>query len=63
MAPGTRPGPTFPAFSRSISNKQLSELIEQLQKNADQVEKNILDTEAKMQSVSAPPPPGGPWGH
>nr|XP_055195219.1 periplakin isoform X2 [Nyctereutes procyonoides] len=33
-----------------ISNKELSELIEQLQKNADQVEKNIVDTEAKMQS-------------
>uniref|UniRef100_G3SRZ5 Periplakin n=1 Tax=Loxodonta africana TaxID=9785 RepID=G3SRZ5_LOXAF len=32
------------------SNKELSELIEQLQKNADQVEKNIVDTEAKMQS-------------
>ncbi|XP_032253630.1 periplakin isoform X3 [Phoca vitulina] len=36
--------------TRSISNKDLSELIEQLQKNADQVEKNIVDTEAKMQS-------------
>ncbi|XP_059010087.1 periplakin isoform X2 [Mustela lutreola] len=36
--------------TRSISNKELSELIEQLQKNADQVEKNIVDTEAKMQS-------------
>uniref|UniRef100_G1T1G8 Periplakin n=1 Tax=Oryctolagus cuniculus TaxID=9986 RepID=G1T1G8_RABIT len=35
---------------RNISNKELSELIEQLQKNADQVEKNIVDTEAKMQS-------------
>ncbi|XP_006874973.1 PREDICTED: periplakin [Chrysochloris asiatica] len=34
----------------SISNKELSELIEQLQKNADQVEKNIVGTEAKMQS-------------
>ncbi|XP_031303624.2 periplakin isoform X1 [Camelus dromedarius] len=34
----------------SISNKELSELIEQLQKNADQVERNIVDTEAKMQS-------------
>uniref|UniRef100_G1PLW9 Periplakin n=1 Tax=Myotis lucifugus TaxID=59463 RepID=G1PLW9_MYOLU len=32
------------------SNKELSELIDQLQKNADQVEKNIVDTEAKMQS-------------
>ncbi|XP_032253628.1 periplakin isoform X1 [Phoca vitulina] len=38
-----------PAPNR-ISNKDLSELIEQLQKNADQVEKNIVDTEAKMQS-------------
>ncbi|XP_019515837.1 PREDICTED: periplakin isoform X2 [Hipposideros armiger] len=36
--------------TRSISNKELSELIDQLQKNADQVEKNIVDTEAKMQS-------------
>ncbi|XP_055991266.1 periplakin [Sorex fumeus] len=34
--------------TRSISNKELSELIEQLQKNADQVEKNIVDMEAKM---------------
>ncbi|XP_012997386.1 periplakin [Cavia porcellus] len=38
------------AQTRSISNKELSELIEQLQKNADQVERNIVDTEAKMQS-------------
>lgn len=44
------------ASAHSISNKELSELIEQLQKNADQVEKNIVDTEAKMQSVSAPVP-------
>lgn len=36
--------------TRSISNKELSELIEQLQKNADQVEKNIVDVEAKMQN-------------
>ncbi|XP_012587116.1 PREDICTED: periplakin [Condylura cristata] len=36
----------------------LSELIERLQKNADQVEKNVVDTEAKMQSVSVPPPSG-----
>ncbi|XP_060028418.1 periplakin isoform X2 [Erinaceus europaeus] len=36
--------------TKSISNKELSELIEQLQKNADQVERNIVDTEAKMQS-------------
>ncbi|KAB0394212.1 hypothetical protein E2I00_005051, partial [Balaenoptera physalus] len=33
-----------------ISIKELSELIEQLQKNADQVERNIVDTEAKLQS-------------
>ncbi|XP_057603736.1 periplakin isoform X2 [Hippopotamus amphibius kiboko] len=36
--------------THSISNKELSELIDQLQKNADQVERNIVDTEAKMQS-------------
>ncbi|XP_076998009.1 periplakin [Tamandua tetradactyla] len=36
--------------TRSISNKELSELIEQLQKNADQVERNIVDLEAKLQS-------------
>lgn len=57
---GTRPALLAPAHLLSsvpsISNKELSELIEQLQKNADQVEKNIVDTEAKMQSVSAPPP-------
>lgn len=58
---GTRPALPAPAHLvssvPSISNKELSELIEQLQKNADQVEKNIVDTEAKMQSVSARPPP------
>ncbi|XP_028904815.1 periplakin [Ornithorhynchus anatinus] len=36
--------------TKSISNKELSELIEQLQRNADQVEKNIVDTDAKMQA-------------
>ncbi|XP_021099974.1 periplakin isoform X1 [Heterocephalus glaber] len=46
---GTRPG-VSPKATLSISNKELSELIEQLQKNADQVERNIVDTEAKMQS-------------
>ena len=51
----------------SVSNKELSELIEQLQKNTDQVERNIVDTEAKMQSVSARLPLGAPempapWG-
>uniref|UniRef100_A0A9L0I8J3 Periplakin n=1 Tax=Equus asinus TaxID=9793 RepID=A0A9L0I8J3_EQUAS len=45
--------------TRSISNKELSELIEQLQKNADQVEKNIVDTEAKMQSDLARLQEGG----
>lgn len=61
---GTRPALPAPAHLvssvPSISNKELSELIEQLQKNADQVEKNIVDTEAKMQSVSARPPPPPP---
>lgn len=60
---GLREGPSWEAGAgteshlpapsiRSISNKELSDLIEQLQKNADQVERNIVDTEAKMQSVS-----------
>ncbi|XP_026559908.1 periplakin [Pseudonaja textilis] len=35
---------------KSISSKELSELIEKLQKNADQVEKNIVETDSKMQS-------------
>ncbi|XP_063170890.1 periplakin [Candoia aspera] len=35
---------------KSISNKELSELIEKLQKNADKVEKNIVETDSKMQS-------------
>ncbi|KAK9393289.1 periplakin [Crotalus adamanteus] len=34
----------------NISSKELSELIEKLQKNADQVEKNIVETDSKMQS-------------
>lgn len=66
--PGWGRGPCPPALKLtssppacSISNKELSELIDQLQKNADQVERNIVDTEAKMQSVSAPHlPPGCP---
>lgn len=70
---GSRPTP--PGSVHSISNKELSELIEQLQKNADQVERNIVDTGAKMQSVSAPAPtsprpvltrvtaPQGHWAH
>ncbi|XP_039205750.1 periplakin isoform X1 [Crotalus tigris] len=35
---------------KSISSKELTELIEKLQKNADQVEKNIVETDSKMQS-------------
>lgn len=35
---------------KSISNKELSELIEKLQKNADQVEKNIVEADTKMQN-------------
>ncbi|XP_019842988.2 periplakin isoform X3 [Bos indicus] len=51
---GPRPCPPAPWLTSwlsacSVSNKELSELIEQLQKNADQVERNIVDTEAKMQ--------------
>uniref|UniRef100_A0A8C3LL03 Periplakin n=1 Tax=Chrysolophus pictus TaxID=9089 RepID=A0A8C3LL03_CHRPC len=36
----------------SISSKELTELIERLQKNADQVEKNIVETDSRMQNVS-----------
>lgn len=66
-APPHRGRLTSPLSTCSVSNKELSELIEQLQKNADQVERNIVDTEAKMQSVSARLPPGAPempapWG-
>uniref|UniRef100_A0A670JYC2 Periplakin n=1 Tax=Podarcis muralis TaxID=64176 RepID=A0A670JYC2_PODMU len=35
---------------KSISSKELSELIEKLQKNADQVEKNIVEADSKMQN-------------
>ncbi|XP_008844784.1 periplakin isoform X2 [Nannospalax galili] len=49
--------------TRSISNKELSELIEQLQKNADQVERNIVETEAKMQSDLAKLQEGRPPEH
>uniref|UniRef100_A0A8D0EP52 Periplakin n=1 Tax=Strix occidentalis caurina TaxID=311401 RepID=A0A8D0EP52_STROC len=38
----------------SISSKELTELIERLQKNADQVEKNIVETDSRMQNVSKP---------
>uniref|UniRef100_A0A803VZJ6 Periplakin n=1 Tax=Ficedula albicollis TaxID=59894 RepID=A0A803VZJ6_FICAL len=37
---------------KSISSKELTELIERLQKNADQVEKNIVETDSRMQNVS-----------
>ncbi|KAM9305204.1 periplakin [Gastrophryne carolinensis] len=32
-----------------VSNKDLTELIDRLQKNADQVERNIVDTDSKLQ--------------
>ncbi|XP_056359660.1 periplakin-like [Oenanthe melanoleuca] len=35
---------------KSISSKELTELIERLQKNADQVEKNIVETDSRMQN-------------
>lgn len=34
---------------RVISNKELSELIDRLQKNADQVERNVVDVDSKLQ--------------
>lgn len=37
---------------RVSSNKELSELIDRLQKNADQVERYIVDTDAKLQKVT-----------
>uniref|UniRef100_A0A8V0ZEA2 Periplakin n=1 Tax=Gallus gallus TaxID=9031 RepID=A0A8V0ZEA2_CHICK len=38
------------AQKKSISSKELTELIERLQKNADQVEKNIVETDSRMQN-------------
>ncbi|KAK2533489.1 Ppl [Columba guinea] len=35
---------------KSISSKELTELIERLQKNADQVEKNIVEIDSRMQN-------------
>ncbi|XP_078519031.1 periplakin isoform X1 [Lissotriton helveticus] len=35
--------------SKTMSNKELSDLIERLQKNADTVENNIVDTDNKLQ--------------
>ncbi|XP_074136524.1 periplakin [Sminthopsis crassicaudata] len=49
--------------TKSISSKELSELIEQLQKNADQVERNIVDTDSKMQSDLAKIKEGQPAQH
>ncbi|XP_064376530.1 periplakin isoform X1 [Dromaius novaehollandiae] len=43
-------GKYSPAAQKSISSKELTELIERLQKNADQVEKNIVETDSRMQS-------------
>ncbi|XP_068099578.1 periplakin isoform X2 [Hyperolius riggenbachi] len=37
------------AQPKVVSNKELSELIDRLQKNADQVERNIVETDAKLQ--------------
>ncbi|XP_069840398.1 periplakin [Dendropsophus ebraccatus] len=37
------------AQPRVVSNKDLSELIDRLQKNADQVERNVVDTDSKLQ--------------
>lgn len=42
--------------SYRISNKELSELIDRLQKNADQVERNVVDVDSKLQKVR-----GGGW--
>ncbi|CAI9624123.1 unnamed protein product [Staurois parvus] len=40
--------PSLPSY-RVSSNKELSELIDRLQKNADQVERYIVDTDTKLQ--------------
>uniref|UniRef100_A0A8C5NTV5 Periplakin n=1 Tax=Junco hyemalis TaxID=40217 RepID=A0A8C5NTV5_JUNHY len=45
-------GKVHPPSVPSISSKELTELIERLQKNADQVEKNIVETDSRMQNVS-----------
>lgn len=52
-------------FLPSISSKELTELIERLQKNADQVEKNIVETDSRMQNVSTShgPTPNGSSKH
>uniref|UniRef100_A0A8C5JSB3 Periplakin n=1 Tax=Junco hyemalis TaxID=40217 RepID=A0A8C5JSB3_JUNHY len=43
-------GKVHPPSVPSISSKELTELIERLQKNADQVEKNIVETDSRMQN-------------
>uniref|UniRef100_A0A8C0VFQ9 Periplakin n=1 Tax=Cyanistes caeruleus TaxID=156563 RepID=A0A8C0VFQ9_CYACU len=45
-------GVTSPHSVPSISSKELTELIERLQKNADQVEKNIVETDSRMQNLA-----------
>lgn len=57
---GTSPRLTSLSPPVQRSNKELSELIEQRQKNAYLRVREHQDTEAKMQSVSARLPPGAP---
>lgn len=38
-----------PVQPKVVSNDELTELIAQLQKNADQVERNVVDTDSKLQ--------------
>uniref|UniRef100_A0A803VTK1 Periplakin n=1 Tax=Ficedula albicollis TaxID=59894 RepID=A0A803VTK1_FICAL len=45
-------GGSAPRSLPSISSKELTELIERLQKNADQVEKNIVETDSRMQNLA-----------
>uniref|UniRef100_A0A8C5JWZ6 Periplakin n=1 Tax=Junco hyemalis TaxID=40217 RepID=A0A8C5JWZ6_JUNHY len=45
-------GKVHPPSVPSISSKELTELIERLQKNADQVEKNIVETDSRMQNLA-----------
>ncbi|OCT61800.1 periplakin [Xenopus laevis] len=42
-SPNSQPPP------KAVSNKELSELIDRLQKNADEVERNVVDTDSKLQ--------------
>lgn len=63
--PTGRRAPLPLLFLPSISSKELTELIERLQKNADQVEKNIVETDSRMQNVSTShgPTPNGSSKH